>query len=227
MMNGGARIPRDSRRRLPAPPIRRGDGLRCSPGARYVSERLTGRWLVSLIVSHQQDQHFAQVGRQSWRLERRDIGRGPSDASLTCADAEGRILLSLTIRTDFPSPGVELLIRDGCLFLPSEDWGAPHSPVRRVAAVPGRLAATILRSLRRLAESNAFLSPPLLATGRFDPASRGDRSDRSSDQAIEDAVRQNGAAVQSGARRPNDRGHRIAASPMHRLPRRQTSNEGA
>lgn len=150
MMNGGARIPRRSRNRLPAPPARRGDGLRSSPGVRYVSERMRGRWLVSLIVSHQQNQHFAQVGRQSWRLERGDIVGALSDARVTCADADGRILLSLTIRTDFPSPGVELLIRDGCLFLPSEDWAVPHSLVRRLAAVPRRLASIVLRSLAAL-----------------------------------------------------------------------------
>ncbi len=220
MMNGGARIPRDSRRRLPAPPVRRGDGLRCSPGARYVSERLTGRWLVSLIVSHQQDQSFAQVGRQSWRLERRDIGGSPSDASLTCADADGRVLLSLTIRTDFPSPGVELLIRDGCLFLPSEDWMAPHSPVRRLAAVPRRLATMVLRSLRSPAGSTVRLAPSPLAAGCFDPAAYGGMSDRPGDGASGDAVRRMGAPVQRDARRTDDRVRRagsMRSRPASRL----------
>ena len=165
MINGGARVPRDLRKRLPAPHPRRKHCFLCSPGVRFVSEHIGGRWLVALIISHQHQGAFEQAGRQSWRLERPKGGRAPSDANLSCVNTAGQSLLSLTLRTDFPSPGVELLVCDGVIFLPSEDWAAAPLRFHRLANSLDGLRTAFLKSIRGAVVHIGFRRTTNLAIG--------------------------------------------------------------
>ena len=149
MRNGGAAIPRDHCRRLTRPPHRTASACISSPGVRYAEEMLRGRWLVALILLHQHQPAFSDVGRQSWRLSRPRGGATPTKARLVCADEGGHVLLDLTVRTDFPAPGIEILFEGGALFLPSEDWRPRWSTAGRMGSRTPWLADMLQRPFRR------------------------------------------------------------------------------